>query len=88
MESMAEENTDWFIKAGGKGEGAGTLLLSSTGAPGVECIIDGLPSVSFTLPTLHFSAVCCKRTGYSQCMMPYCMNVRQMSWLIRTAGRM
>lgn len=69
MESMAEENTDWFIKAGGGG--GGTLLLSSTGASGVECIIDGLPSVSFTLPILHFSAVCYKRTGYSQCMMTF-----------------
>jgi hypothetical protein len=66
MESMAEENTDWFIKAGGVG--GETLLLSSTGAPGAECIIDGLPSVSFTLPIPHFSVICYKRTGYSQCM--------------------
>jgi hypothetical protein len=42
--------------------GWGTLLLSSTRVPGVKCIIDGLPSVSFTLPILHFSAICYKRS--------------------------
>ena len=46
---------DWFIKAGGRW--GGPLLLSSTGVPGVKCIIDGLPSVSCTLPIPHFAAI-------------------------------
>lgn len=55
-----------LVYTGGRG---GTLLLSSTGAHGVESIIDGLPSVSYTLPIPHFSVIYYKRTGYCQCMI-------------------
>jgi hypothetical protein len=68
-----EENTVWFVKTEGKG---GTSLLSSTGAPGVQCIIDGLPSVSFTLPIPYFSVICYKTARYSLCTIPPCLNAR------------